>query len=81
MGEDMENKLWSDLETDEQRIEFLESGRAWDTGIIAKVLEPDIISLLKARIALRDAYQLCYHDCMPNDDTLDKWKKVLFPDD
>ncbi len=47
----MEDKLWCDLESDEERLAFVESGRAYETGIIAKALEFDIIELLKFRIA------------------------------
>ena len=49
----MENKLWGDLKTDEEKLEFLKSGRAWITGIIAKRLEPDIIRIYEEVIKLR----------------------------
>ncbi len=38
----MKNKLWCDLKTDEERVEFLRSGRAWETGIIAKSIVEDV---------------------------------------
>lgn len=36
------NKLWKDLNTDTERAEFIECGRAWETGIIAKAIENDL---------------------------------------
>ena len=45
----MKNKLWSDLKTDKERIEFLQSGRAWETGIIAQAIVKDIIEVFKYR--------------------------------
>ncbi len=38
----MKNKLWCDLVTDQERVEFLRSGRAWETGIIAKSIVEDV---------------------------------------
>jgi len=38
----MKNKLWCDLKTDQERVEFLRSGRAWETGIIAKSIVEDV---------------------------------------
>lgn len=49
-------KLWCDLETAEEKAEFLRSGRAWDTGIIASSLAEefarafDIVALVERRI-------------------------------
>lgn len=48
-----ENKLWCDLKTDIERLEFIKSGRAHETGILAKAMEKDIISLLAFRIAYK----------------------------
>lgn len=48
-GRTMENALWCDLETDAERIEFIKCGRCWDTGIIARSMEPQIIELLEFR--------------------------------
>jgi hypothetical protein len=47
--EKYKNKLWKDLTTDIERAEFIECGRAWETGIIAKTLEND----------LAKAYRIC----------------------
>lgn len=38
MKRPLENALWRDCETDEERAEFFRSGRAFDTGVIAKDL-------------------------------------------
>ena len=38
----MKNKLWCDLKTDQERIKFLRSGRAWETGIIARSITEDV---------------------------------------
>jgi len=43
--------VWDDLETDEERIVFLKTGRAWVTGVIAKSLVPDVVELLEFRVA------------------------------
>ncbi len=39
-----QEKLWCDLQTDVERIEFLQSGRACETGIIAPAIVNDIIA-------------------------------------
>lgn len=40
-------KLWSDCRDDQERAEFIESGRAYETGIIAKAVEQDLIRSLR----------------------------------
>lgn len=50
---DLSKKLWSDLESDEERIRFIESGRAHETGIIAPAIADDMVSALKCRIAIQ----------------------------
>lgn len=59
------NKLWSDLNTDLERSEFIECGRANETGIIAKALEPD----------LAEAYRKC---SMANTET--GYRQLTIPD-
>lgn len=54
------NRLWCDLKTNEERIAFLESGEACDTGIIAPVMVGEIITLYKKLIAAEDAMQSVY---------------------
>lgn len=51
---DLSLLLWSDLETDEERIAFIECGRAYDTGIIAPVMQDEIVRALKCRIAIQN---------------------------
>jgi len=43
------DELWSDLSTNRERIEFLKSGRAVSTGIIAPSVVPEILVLLAER--------------------------------
>ena len=54
MKRPLETALWCDCENDEERIYFLSSGRAWETGIIAKELVPQIIGMYMEVIRLRD---------------------------
>jgi len=42
-------KLWCDLKDDKERIEFLKSGRAWETGIAARSIIPDLIEVFEFR--------------------------------
>lgn len=49
MSEDYKNKLWCDLKTDQERVEFLRSGRAWETGIIAQAMVKEIIEVFEFR--------------------------------
>lgn len=46
---DLSNLLWCDLVDDAERIAFLESGRAVETGIIAPVMVPEIIEVFRFR--------------------------------
>lgn len=46
---DLSKLLWCDLKNDEERIEFLLTGRAYDAGIISSSLVIDIVELLKYR--------------------------------
>ena len=41
----MENKLWCDLKTDKERLEFLKSGRAIATGIVAPAMVKDLVNV------------------------------------
>ena len=38
----LSDALWDDCETDEERFNFLASGRAWETGIIAKSIQHEV---------------------------------------
>ena len=41
--------LWCDLKTDLERAEFIECGRAWETGIIAKIMEGELAAVFRFR--------------------------------
>ena len=41
----MENKLWCDLITDKERLEFLKNGRAIATGIVAPAIVKDLVNV------------------------------------
>ena len=49
---ELAQKLWCDLSNDEERIEFLLSGRAVETGIIAPFVVDDVIRAFKATVAI-----------------------------
>ena len=46
-----ENKLWCDLKNDQERVEFLLCGRAWDTNIIARAIVEDVAEAFAYRAA------------------------------
>ena len=43
----MDKKLWCDLKNDKERADFIRSGRAWETGIIAKEIEKDVAEVFE----------------------------------
>lgn len=43
-------KLWGDLTTDADRVDFLRSGRAWKTGIIAESIVEDVAYAFEFRM-------------------------------
>lgn len=45
----MKNRLWCDLKTDQERAEFLRSGRAWETGIIAESIAGEVADAFEFR--------------------------------
>jgi hypothetical protein len=45
--EDLSNLLWGDLQTDRERLEFIESGRAVDTGILAQAMVEDLTEVYR----------------------------------
>jgi hypothetical protein len=47
MYEKYRYKLWGDLKTNAEKIEFIRCGRCWETGILARSLENEIIALLE----------------------------------
>lgn len=52
-----DDKLWCDLKTDQERVEFLLSGRAWETGIIARAIVEDVAAAFRDR-AIADLVDL-----------------------
>lgn len=49
----MKNKLWCDLETAKEKAEFFRSGRAWETGIVARALEDDLAEAFDTLVKMR----------------------------
>ena len=45
--EDLSKLLWGDLQTDRERLEFIESGRAVDTGILAPAMVEDLAEVYR----------------------------------
>ena len=41
--------LWTDLETDEERFDFLIAGRGFETGIIAKAIQHEVAMAFEFR--------------------------------
>ena len=41
--------LWSDCETDEERVNFLLIGRGYETGIIAKAIQHEVAMAFQFR--------------------------------
>ena len=48
----LSNLLWDDLADDEERIAFIESGRAVETGLIAQVMVDDFVQAIQCRLAI-----------------------------
>jgi hypothetical protein len=44
---DLSKLLWGDLQTDRERLEFIESGRAVDTGILAQAMVEDLTEVYR----------------------------------
>ena len=44
---DLSNLLWCDLQTDRERAEFIQSGRAVDTGILAPAMVEDLAGVYR----------------------------------
>ena len=45
----LSDALWGDLETDEERVNFLISGRGFETGIIAKAVQHEVAMAFQFR--------------------------------
>ena len=44
---DLSELLWCDLQTDRERLEFITSGRAVDTGILAQAMVEDLAEVYR----------------------------------
>ena len=66
--EDRSGLLWGDLQTDRERLEFIESGRAVDTGILAPAMVEDLIEVYRRIDAAVKALQgMTRHEIEPDD--------------
>lgn len=54
MKRPLEKALWCDCENDQDRLEFLKSGRAWETKIIAMSVVKDIIKILEENLTMKE---------------------------
>jgi len=54
---DRSELLWGDLRTDRERLEFIESGRAVDTGILAQAMVEDLTEVYRRIDALQQQVQ------------------------
>ena len=53
----LSDALWSDCETDEDRFNFLISGRGYETGIIAKAIQHEVAMAFQFRALTMKAIQ------------------------
>jgi len=72
--QDRSNLLWGDLQTDRERAEFIQSGLAVETGILAQAMVEDLTEVYR-RI---DALQQQVRDAVGRLEVLDR---VNFYDD
>ena len=49
--------LWSDCETDSERVDFLLLGRGYETGIIAKAIQHEVAMAFQFRALTMKAIQ------------------------
>ena len=45
----LSDALWTDLETDEERFDFLIAGRGFETGIMAKAIQHEVAMAFQFR--------------------------------
>ena len=66
--QDRSSLLWGDLQTDRERAEFIRSGRAVDTGILAQAMVEDLVELYRRIDAAVNALQdMTRHEIEPDD--------------
>ena len=58
---DLSNLLWCDLQTDRERLEFIQSGRAVHTGILAPVMVEDLVEVYRRIDAALAGTEWCYN--------------------
>lgn len=61
-----DTKLWCDLKTDEERVKFLRSGRAWKTGIIAESMVEDVAKAFEFRMKAQPKDSADFCSCKNN---------------
>jgi hypothetical protein len=44
----MEEKLWCDLKTPQEKAEYIRSGRAWEKGLIAPAIVDEVAAAFEA---------------------------------
>lgn len=54
---DLSNLLWCDLTSDEEKLEFLRSGRATETGIIAHAMIDNLVAVYSELLRLQKIVQ------------------------
>ena len=65
---DLSDLLWGDLKTDRERAEFIRSGRAVDTGILAQAMVEDLVEVYRRIDAAVKALQgMTRHEVEPDD--------------
>jgi len=65
---DLSNLLWCDLENDRERLAFIKSGLAVDTGIIALAMAEDLVEVYRRIDAAVKALQgITRHEIEPDD--------------
>jgi hypothetical protein len=51
LAKEPDARLFADIKTDQEKLDFIKSGRLWETGVIAKALEPELIRVYSELIA------------------------------
>jgi hypothetical protein len=48
----MKNKLFCDLKTNQEKLEFFRAGRGYDTGIVSEALQEELITVYSQLVDL-----------------------------
>ena len=62
------NQLWGDCKTDKEKYEFIKSGKAWETGIMAMSICKDIENAYKELIDLKNLSSQSHLNPEPRDE-------------